>query len=175
MPNAGENCVDGFLSLDYLELFLIKNFNSKVTVPFLGSANNIPLGRFSSGGSITLWAVKGVVSKSKIPELQIWRLVSAGGTGPEYCMQVNGSMTDMEDIHNSTDCQQYIIEQQIAFQEGDILAVSSDLKVVLQDAIMVSSGEEDSDQPCSEEDKLSDTISITLYTGKRGGREGETT
>jgi len=162
MPNAGENCVDGFLSLDYLELFLTKNFNSKVTVPFLGSVNIIPLGRFSSEGSITMWAVKGVVSKSKIPELQIWRLVGAGGTGQEYYMQVNGSTTDVEDIRNSADCQQYIIEQEIAFQEGDILAVNSDLKVVLKDDIMVSAGEEDSDQPCSKEGKLSDTISITL-------------
>ena len=166
---TGDNCVDGFLSLDYLELFLTKNFNSKVMVPYLGSVNIIPLGRFSSGGSISLWAVP----RSKDLELQIWRLVSDGETD-EYYMQVNSSMADTENVRIGMDCQ-YIIEQPIAFQEGDILAVNSDLKVVLHDILMVSSGEEDLDQPCSEEDKLSDIINITLYIGKtcRGGKEGE--
>ena len=166
-------CAEGLLlSPADLELFLSKNTNPRVMAPFLETPSVSPLLRFSGDGSIMRWAVNRHMSSATVlPQLQIWRLANSDGSGEKRYQRVNGSSTNIED---NLEDMKTVVNQQISFRDGDILAVSSSQRVVLGDVVLDgnfgSSGSGSSGSgssgfgPGDEEYELG-AIEITLFIG----------
>lgn len=131
-------CADGLLSPMDLELFLKVNSNPRVITPFRESPSISPLLRFTDTGSIARWAVnRRMSSASELPELQIWRVEDSNSSSGEIRYQrVNGTSTDFADGDLNFQMNITLINQEISFREGDILAVRSSDRIVLGDLLL---------------------------------------
>ena len=157
-------CAEGLLSPTDLELFLRLNSKPRVILPFLGSPSISPLLRFTADGSVTRWSISRYMSSAtELPELQIWRANDIEGQTPYQ--RVEGSSTDFQIIVGSTTT---LINQEISFRRGDILAVRSSERVVLGDILLSagysSSGFQSGDMEL--EHVLSDATEISLLIGE---------
>ena len=160
-------CAEGLLSPTDLELFLRLNSKPRVILPFLGSPSISPLLRFTADGSVTRWSISRYMSSAtELPELQIWRANNIEGQ-TQY-QRVEGSSTDFQISVGSTTT---LINQEISFRRGDILAVRSSKRVVLGDILLSSnsagyssSGFQSGDMEL--EHVLSDATEISLLIGE---------
>ena len=157
-------CAEGLLlSPADLELFLSKNTNPRVMAPFLETPSVSPLLRFSGDGSIMRWAVNRHMSSATVlPQLQIWRLANSDdSSGEKRYQRVYGSSTNIED---NLEDMKTIVNQQISFRDGDILAVRSSQRVVLGDVVLDGNFGSSGFRPGDEEYELG-AIEITLFIG----------